>query len=358
MRIAILCHMHHPIAQPYQGGTESHTAMLADELVRRGHEVTLFAKEGSETLATVYPLVPADFEFIRVASPFVRKQQHGFLAEAVHHSIGIIAESDFDVVINNSLSSLPYRFMRDIPMLTVLHTPPTLEDVTAVVTESGWSPSPLHSYVTVSATNARDWQRILPNVSVVHNGIYLDRWSSTVTAGDNLAVWAARITPEKGLHLAIDAARIAGMDIEFAGPIAHQDYFDEQIAPRMGPRVRYRGHLMHSELRHFYASGSVFVASPLWSEPFGLSVVEALASGTPVAAVPNGALPELITPDAGAVARAESPRALARAMTDAAAVDREGARFSATKFSVNTMIDRYEESLAELATAPRELALP
>ena len=72
MRIAVLCHMHHPIAEPFQGGTETHTANLADELVARGHDVTLFAKEGSETTATVYPLVPADFEFVFAASPLVR----------------------------------------------------------------------------------------------------------------------------------------------------------------------------------------------------------------------------------------------------------------------------------------------
>jgi len=349
VRIAILCHMHHPIAEPFQGGTEAHTAILANELVARGHEVTLFAKEGSETAATLYPLVPREFEFTRVASALVREQQHGFLAEAGMHSIEVIAASGFDVVINNSLSSLPYRFMRHVPMLTILHTPPTLADVTSIVTSAGWTPSPLHRYVTVSETNARDWQRLLPSVHTVYNGIHLDRWSSDAVARPGVAVWAARITPEKGLDLAIDAARLAGMELEIAGPISHSDYFDTEVVPRLGSDVRYRGHLAHHELADFYASGSVFVASPRWSEPFGLSVVEALATGTPVAALPNGASSEIVTHDAGSVAHAISSSALARAITRASAVDRDDARFSATRFSVSTMVDRYEEYLVELA---------
>src|SRR4051812_5102845 len=123
MKIAVLCHMHHPIREPFQGGTEAHTAMLAGELVARGHEVTLFAKEGSESPAEVISLVPADFAFVNAASPHVREQQRGFLAEAAYRSIQRIAGGDYDAVINNSLSSLPFRSLRNRPMLSILHTP-------------------------------------------------------------------------------------------------------------------------------------------------------------------------------------------------------------------------------------------
>lgn len=180
MRLAILSHMHHPIAEPYQGGTEAHTAMLANALVERGHDVTLFAKEGSVTRANLYELVPKDFEFIRTATPWVRTQQAGFLAEAVHHSIGVIHASNYDAVINNSLSSLPYTHMRDIPMMTILHTPPTLTDVTAIVSDPEWVPSHRHEYVTVSTTNAEAWRALLPKVDVVLNGIRISQWASPI----------------------------------------------------------------------------------------------------------------------------------------------------------------------------------
>lgn len=360
MKIALLSHMHHPIAEPYQGGTEMHTAMLADALVARGHDVTLFAKEGSVTSATMYPLVPKDFEFVRAASPRVRIQQSGFLAEAVHHSIGIIHDSAFDVVVNNSLSSLPFSGMTDLAMLTILHTPPTLTDVTEIVSDPLWRPGEHHRYVTVSETNAAAWRGLIASVGVVRNGIHLERWAPRVSPASNLAVWAARITPEKGLHVAIDAAVGAGFDFEFAGPIAHDEYFAGEIAPRLSSNVRYRGHLSHGALRDFFARGSVFVASPLWAEPFGLSVVEALASGTPVAAFANGALPELVTPDAGALAHGLTASSLAEAITAAAGRDRSGVIRSSGRFSFEAMIDHYEQILRQLVTSRvgGELARP
>lgn len=352
MKIALLSHMHHPIAEPFEGGTEAHTAMLADALVARGHDVTLFAKEGSHTTATVYPLVPKDFEFVRAATPLVRIQQAGFLAEAVNHSIGIIHASNFDVVINNSLSSLPYLLLRSFPMLTILHTPPTLSDVNAILLQPHWKPSPLHAYVTVSESNAAAWRAMLPSVQVVANGIELETWGADVEPIAGLAVWAARITPEKGLHLAIDAARRVSMRFEFAGPISNTDYFHNEIEPRLGPDVVYRGHLAHEQLRPFLASGSIFVASPVWAEPFGLSVVEALASGTPVAAFPSGALPEIVTRDAGAVSRDTTVDGLAAAMLIAATTPRSGALRASQRFAFATMIDGYERVVTHVASLP------
>jgi glycosyltransferase involved in cell wall biosynthesis len=346
--------MHHPIAEPYEGGTEAHTAMLADELVARGHDVTLFAKEGSISDAAVYPLVPRDFEFTNLASPLVRRQQRGFLAEAVHHSIEAIAEGGFDITVNNSLSSLPFSAMRELPMLTILHTPANLDDVTAIVGRANWTPSPVHRYVTVSESNARGWRALLPEVGVVPNGVKLDRWVSSVAPTPGLAVWAARITREKGLHLAIDAARIAGMRFEFAGPISRPDYFSDEIVPRLGSDVAYRGHLPHHELVDFFASGEVFVSSPIWEEPFGLTVVEALATGTPVAALPNGAVRELIGLHAGAVARSTDTAALGSAIARARRVPRAHALAASRRFDFGGMIDAYEAALTEIRTAPEE----
>lgn len=105
----------------------------------------------------------------------MRLQQAGFLAEVVHHSIGVIHASHFDAVINNLLSSLPYTYIRDIPMKTILHTPPTLTDVTAIISDPDWVPSHRREYVTVSATNAEAWRALLPKVDVVLNGIQIDR---------------------------------------------------------------------------------------------------------------------------------------------------------------------------------------
>jgi glycosyltransferase involved in cell wall biosynthesis len=120
--------------------------------------------------------------------------------------------------------------------------------------------------------------------------------------------------------------------------------------------VHYVGHLSHTELPNFIASGAVFVASPLWAEPFGLSVVEAMATGTPVAALPNGALPELVTATAGRVSRLVSARSLAAAIRSARTVERDGVRLNAARFSLNHMLDEYETELMDLAESIPQVA--
>lgn len=284
MRIALLAHLHHPIAEPYAGGMEMHTSLVADELVRRGHDVTLFARAGSTTLAQLEPVLGDEF----VYGPLRHSHSRDLvLDQAMRRALRRIGQGSFDVVFNNSLNPLPYTELDDYPMLTVLHTPPTLEKVNAVVGRPDWRPGARHSFVAVSKTNARAWRARLPEVSSITNGIRLSQWQPRGTPEKDLAVWSARITPEKGLHLAIDAAREAGMRLEFCGGIGDPAYFEQQIVPRLGPDVVNRGHLNHEELAAMVAGAAVFLATPLWAEPFGLSAVEAMACGTPVAALPT-----------------------------------------------------------------------
>ena len=339
MRIAVLAHLHHRIAQPFLGGTEMHTSMVANELTRRGHDVTLFAKEGSVSEARVEPVLEAGFEY-RGDS----RSTEG-VDRATANAIEQIRSGGYDVVFNNSLSHLPYSDLPDEAMLTVLHTPATLERVNAIVESPGWQPGPLHLYASVSEFNAIGWRALLPAVETVWNGIYRSEWAQPVTPEADLAVWAARITPEKGLHLAIDAAERAGMRLDICGPIANQEYFVNEVAPRLNAACVYRGHLDHVALGAQLARSSVFVASPQWAEPFGLSMVEAMASGTPVAAVPLGAAHEVIGSEGGVVAQDSSVIALAAAIGQARRSDRALVRASAQRFDVNTMIDGYEKLL-------------
>ena len=355
MKIALLAHLHHPIAEPFRGGTEMHTALVADELVRRGHEVTLFAKDGSRTAARLVPLVGASFEFGRMPGPAGDRSEE-ILVSAVGSAIASIRQDGYDVVLNNSLGPQPYTSLAGQPMITILHTPPTLEKVLAVITEPGWEPDPRHAYVSVSEFNSAAWRGVLPDVTCVPNGIQLDRWVDAGVAEADLAVWAARITPEKGLHLAIDAIRRTNLRLEFSGPIADRAYFDTEIAPRLGAGVRHVGHLGHVELARQLARGAVFVSSSVWAEPFGLTLVEAMSCGTPVAAFANGAAAEIVTPAAGVLAHDETAAALAVAVDAARRIHRGSVRARAEDFDAMTMVDRYEELLQDVAR--RRVPLP
>lgn len=348
MRIAILAHLHHPIVEPFLGGTEMHTAIVADELVRRGHEVTLFAKAGSETSARLVPVVGADFVFGEMAGPDGRDCSDQILIDVVARAIRIIRAGPYDVVLNNSFGPLPYTMLDDWPMLTVLHTPPTLAKVNAVITRPWWRPGPRHVFVGVSEYNTESWRARLPRVDCVPNGIYLDQWADAGRPEQDLAVWAGRITPEKGLHVAIAAAREAGMRLEFGGPVADRDYYNAEILPELGDDVVHRGHIDHRGLAELLTRGSVFVASSLWAEPFGLALVEAMACGTPVAALPNGAAAEVVGADGGSVARDCSVEGLTEAIKIARDADRRVVRDSVQRYDAQLMVDHYDEVLQRL----------
>lgn len=348
MKIALLTHLHHPIAEPFLGGTEMHTAIVADELVRRGHDVTIFAQQGSRTRARLVETVGADFRFRGMFSPDGHDRSEAILVEVVTRAIETIRAEDYDLVFNNSLGPLPYTMLPDHPMITILHTPPTLEKVNAVITKPQWRPGSRHAYVGVSETNAKAWRALLPSTVCVPNGIYLDKWADAGQVEEGLSVWTGRIAPEKGLHLAIAAARLAGMRLEFSGPVADPGYFASEVVPELDEDIVYRGHADHQSLARLLGRGAVYISSSLWAEPFGLASVEAMACGTPVAAVPNGAAVEIVGAVGGCVARDTSVEGLTEAIKLARDYDRRLVRTGAQRFDAQLMIDRYEQVIAPL----------
>jgi glycosyltransferase involved in cell wall biosynthesis len=351
MKIALLAHCHHPIKQPFPGGLEAHTSLIADELVRRGHRVTLFAKAGSRSLAEVHPVVDGQFTHGSAPDENGVDQSQAIVDQGMRRAVRAIKAGGYDVVLNNSLNPIPYVALGDHPMLTLLHTPATLDRILEVVGVPGWRPGARHLYAAVSEFTGRDWRRFLPEVHCIPNGIELAAWApeQPYSPVSDLAVWAARITPEKGLPLGIAAARAAGMRLEFSGPIADRRHFSEEVEPLLGDDVRYVGHLTHAELPDFFARGSVFISSPTWAEPFGLAMVEAMACGTPVAALTRGAAAEVVSAGGGVLACANTVEGLASAIRHAVRLDRRGVRLSAQRFDKSIMLDRYETVLVELA---------
>ncbi|NUL49058.1 glycosyltransferase [Cellulosimicrobium funkei] len=355
MRIAVLAHMHHPIRSPYAGGLEMHTDLTVRRLVRLGHDVTVFAKAGSLTTGTLVPLLDEGFDTtVRVPGDVHRVRST--LTTAMAEACREVRAGDFHVVLNNSLSPVPLRELRELPMVTVLHTPATLTEVLAVLDNPAWEPPEHHRWLSVSAANALAWNHRLPQVSVVPNGIDQSVWRSTEHPVPGRAVWTGRITAEKGLHLAIPAARAAGMELHFAGPVSDPAYFREQVEPLLGPDTVYRGHLGHRDLPDLLASGEVYLATPLWAEPFGLATVEAMALGTPVAAFLTGAMGEIVGPRAGDLAVHHSVSALAASIQVARCRDRAGVRTWSRRFSADRMVASYLSVLR--TTAERAGTLP
>lgn len=356
LRIALVAGVRFPIAEPFAGGMEAHTWTLASLLTRQGYDVTVFAGIGSDpTIGRVEILDDIGFCPSARARGDVSMPPEEFLRE--HHAyqrlmLRLAQDESFDVVQLNCLHYLPVA-MADLlprPPVLSLHTPPT-----------PWLESALYGGrrirpVAVSRWTARAWAPALGAIPVIGNGVDLDRW--VPGAGGEAAVWTGRLVPEKGAHLAIDAAALAGIPLVLAGPASDRAYFDEQIAPRLGPRAQWVGHLEHRDLVSLVGSSAVSVVTPCWDEPFGLVVAESLAVGTPVAAFARGAVPDVLDARTGSLAEPGNVTALANSINSALSLDRGAVRARAERTcDVRRMVDGYVD-LYRSRIAPHAGLLP
>lgn len=367
MNIAIISHTMYPIRKPFFGGLEMHTHILAEQLIARGHNVSLFAAKGSDPQLNVIEISePGYYHKSRRWKRLLYDNKHFIRNARSDHGYGeklfAAINSNFDVIHNNSLSALPIEYVNTLkkPTLTTLHVPP-IDELKSVVARS--EGNPLHKIVTVSHNNAFLWSNSVGfKPDVIHNGVDLNKWRyKTYTPDHKFAVWYGRITPEKGLTYAIDACKKADIDLKIIGPIADESYYEKEIQPKLDDRIMYYGHLSHEIINHIVSSASVVVVSSVWEEPFGLVVAESLAMGTPVAAFRIGALPEIITPSVGELAQLHDTDDLARAITESLKKDPMLCRKTAEqRFSIDQMIDNYEAAYKTLSERKleRPVAVP
>jgi glycosyltransferase involved in cell wall biosynthesis len=346
-RIAIIGSARYAIREPFAGGLEAHTWALARALRQRGHEVTVFAGPGSDPALDVRE-IPVHWPRIsQAARADVSMPADAWLDE--HHAylrlmLDLSRTQQFDVVHNNCLHHLPIAMAPSVPtpMVTTLHTPPTPWLESAI--QAG--PSPV-TYVAVSAHTAHAW-RGSASAEVIRNGVDLDVWPPGPGGGP--AIWFGRLVPEKGPHLAIQAARAAGLELELVGPVADRGYFEGRIRPHLGPDIRYLGHLDHAALATRVGAASVTLVTPRWDEPYGLVVAESLACGTPVAAFDRGGVAEVLDPECGVLVDADDVPGLADAAVRAATLSRSNARARAVSHcSLDQMIDAYAGLYARLS---------
>jgi glycosyltransferase involved in cell wall biosynthesis len=351
VRVAIIASARFPIVEPFAGGLEAHVWALADGLRRRGHHVTLFAGPGSDarletqTFDLRAPRISdAARADVSMSSSQWLDEHHAYLEVMLR--LSRLGSSEFDVVHNHSLHHLPIAMAPavPVPLLSTLHTPPTPWIESAIQIQDSVT------FAAVSSFTAGAWSHVLPDVTVVHNGVDLRRW--TPGAGGGPLVWSGRIAPEKGTHHAIDAAILAGRPIQLAGPVADHAYFDREIRPRLAlPGVTYLGHLPHAELQRVVGAATAALVTPCWDEPYGLVVAEALACGTPVCGFERGALPELLDERCGRLVTPGDVAELAEAIATAPSLSRDAARERAVAHcSIDRMVGRYEEIYDELTS--------
>ena len=343
MRIAVLAHVRQPIAEPFMGGMEAHSWHLAAGLEARGHEVTLFAAGDSDPRFQQSPVLDEHYERV-----FPWAEHKGLPALIAHVDRGYAAACErltpdvYDVVHNNSLHRFPLAHAKAtrMPTVTSLHVPP----FPAIEYFLRASPAPWHRITVTSRRQLDIWFGAKPpaEATIVHNGIDLRRWPFA-ESGERTAIWCGRIAANKGPHLAAEAARLAGVPLTLYGVIEERDYFDAEVAPRLGDRIRYGGHVTGADLSAAMGRAGVLLFTPCWDEPFGLVAIEAMACGLPVAAFDNGAAREIIGETVGRFAPPGDAVALAGALREALRLDRrEARRHAESRYGAARMIDAYE----------------
>lgn len=341
LRIGIISHLKYPIGEPFAGGLEMHTHLLASRLRARGHNVVVFASTRSCGTIGVEPICAQTsidvFGADEAEDVAFFKEHHAYLT-----LMNQLRSAPFDIIHNNSLHYLPI-VMADalpMPMVTTLHTPPFKWLASGVRIAGGQN----LRLIAVSDAIRKDWADVALAQDTILNGVDLTRFRYRATPDiEPYLVWYGRIVPEKGLHFAIEAARLAGLPLRFAGPVSDTTYFETQIRPRLGNDTIYAGHLDHDALSELVGGARAFVCTPCWEEPYGLVVAEALACGVPVAAFTRGAIPTILTAASGALATPDSPESLACAVMTALTLNRSDCRRRAETFcDAEVMIDNYE----------------
>lgn len=348
MRIAVLAHARQPVARPFAGGMEALCWHLVAGLSARGHEVVLFASGDSDPRFTLDPLCDEHHE-----RTFPGREHQGDPALIAHvdtcyaGACERIAAGGFDVLHNNSLSRLPLSrdLTGQVPTVTSLHVPP-YDALRHFVNESH---GPRHRLTVPSQAQMHLWwpQGAPPDVSVLYNGIDPDAWPFQPW-GNGSAVWCGRIAPVKGTHLAIAAARIAGIPLTLFGPIEDRAYYDAEVAPHLGGVIRYGGHRDDRTLAGEIGKASVYLFTPGWDEPFGLVAAEAMACGLPVAGTDRGAASEVVG-EAGILVPDGDAALLARAMKEALTIPRTIPRARVMRlFTRDRWLDGCERLYAEI----------
>jgi glycosyltransferase involved in cell wall biosynthesis len=331
MRIAQLAPLWIPIPPYTYGGTELVISWLCDELVRRGHNVTLFSSGDSKTKAKLIPVWPTSLWRANLRTP------HAVFSLMYQKLLEM--QDQFDIIHDHcEFYTCPYSKFLKPPIITTLHHPLTEETITL------YKKFPNINFVAISKNQRRQGPGI-NIVKTIYNGIPLDKYPFNEKPKDYL-LWLSRIGPDKGIARAIDIAKLSGEKLIISGNILSQyaDYFEFRVKPLIdGKKIQFVGASDFPKKVELFRNAKAFLFPVKRPEPFGLVVIEAMACGTPVIAFKEGSMPELIK-DGETGFLVNSVEEAVLALKKIEKIKRENCRnWVKENFSLRRMVNRYEK---------------
>lgn len=337
-----------PVPPPGYGGIEWVVHLLVEELVRRGHQVTLFATGDSATSATLrFVHERAMPHLMHAPQPDAMHVGSAYREIADHAGAG----APFDIV-HDHTAWLGVAFAPLIPS-PVVHT---VHGAFHDENRAFYGLFRDHAaFVTVSEFQQHDFQ-VLPYVGAVHNAVDVASYPYR-TKKDDYVLCLGRVHPAKGQAVAVRVAKAAGVPVVLAGKIDAGDaqaYFDAELLPLIdGETVRFLGEVTDASKRELLAGARALLFPIQWAEPFGIVMIEAMAAGTPVVAIRNGAVPEVVAHgETGFVC--EDEKEMISALERVEVISPERCRLETERrFSPARMADAYIEIYERVIAAGR-----
>jgi glycosyltransferase involved in cell wall biosynthesis len=331
LRIAQVAPLSLPVPPGRYGGTERVIYDLAEGLVARGHDVTVFASGDSRTSARLVSTVPRALWQESGADPLA--------ADFLQHAQVFRRAHEFDVIhTHTAYRAFPYIERSSAAVVTTLHGRVDAPEMQAIL-----QIHPQAHLVSISHAQ-RAHAPAAPWAATIHHGLALHEYAFAPRGGEGL-VFVSRMAPEKAPHVAIDVAVAAGMPLTLAGRVDPLDraYFERDVRPRLEhPLIRFAGEVSNEQKLELMRQARALLFPIDWPEPFGLVMAEAMACGTPVIARPHGAAPEVVV-DGVTGFLADSHAALVEAAKNAHRLQRSACRRHVeAHFSAATMTERHE----------------
>lgn len=337
LKIALLAPFEERVPPKKYGGIELVIYSLAEELIKRNHQVTLFATGDSQTSADLFPVLPKSLRATKIGSDSKAREASKILGVA--KTIVALRNKKFDIIHNHNWYIVPFISLLKSPVVTTIHYPLDINYQRIIYREF-----PGLSYISVS----KNQRKPIPNLNFVgnvYNGVDINIFPFNEKPKDYLA-FLGRMSPAKGPVEAIKIAKKTKIKLIMAAKVdlADEKYFSNHVKPLIdGKQIKFVGEINHEKKTKLLKNALALLSPIQWREPFGFFFIEAMACGTPVIAFNHGSVPEIIKHGKTGFIVKNIGEAVG-AIKKINQIDRKECRKHVEKnFTVEKMIDKHEK---------------